>query len=127
LASMGILAALAFVLGLGALALWAVKRFGTFGMSSRTRIPVEVVQRISLGPKTGLAVVRVGEKVVALSVGDGGVRPLFELDEQDRQSVIASSHVPVPMESSPLAAASFAKLLRKPSAPQIELEPVVAQ
>jgi flagellar biosynthesis protein FliP len=48
---------------------------------AKTRVPVEVVQRVPLGPKTGLTVVRVGEKVVALSVGEGGVTTLFELDE----------------------------------------------
>ena len=61
-AAFGVLAALAFVLGLGALALWALKRFsgGTLVLrGSRARVPIEVVQRVALGPKTGLAVVRV--------------------------------------------------------------------
>ena len=71
LATLGVVAALAFVLGLGALCLWALKRWGRMSLTSRTRIAVEVVQRIPLGPKTGLAVVRVGEKVMAVSVGDG--------------------------------------------------------
>ena len=111
IAGLGVLAALAFVLGLGAICLWALKRWGTMSLSARTRIAVEVVQRIPLGPKTGLAVVRVGEKVMAVSVGDGGIRTLFELDEADRQRVIASSQVPTPMISSHEATASFVKFL----------------
>lgn len=111
LATLGVVAALAFVLGLGALCLWALKRWGRMSLTSRTRIAVEVVQRIPLGPKTGLAVVRVGEKVMAVSVGDGGIRTLFELDEADRQRVIASSQVPTPMDSSQEAMASFAKFV----------------
>ncbi len=111
LATLGVVAALAFVLGLGALCLWALKRWGRMSLTSRTRIAVEVVQRIPLGPKTGLAVVRVGEKVMAVSVGDGGIRTLFELDEADRQRVIASSHVPTPMDSSQEAMASYAKFV----------------
>jgi flagellar biosynthesis protein FliP len=110
-AVLAVIAALAFVLGLGALCLWGLKRWGKLSMSSRSRIAVEVVQRIPLGPKTGLAVVRVGEKVMAVSVGDGGIRTLFELDEADRQRVIASSDVPTPMESSREASAAFAKFL----------------
>src|SRR5215211_7231650 len=99
-AGLGVLAALAFVLGLGALALWALKRFGGGTLAlrpSKSRVTVEVVQRVALGPKSGLAVVRVGERVMAVSVGEGGIRPLFELDENDRQRVIATSTVPTPM------------------------------
>ncbi|QJR36460.1 flagellar type III secretion system pore protein FliP [Gemmatimonas groenlandica] len=106
-AALGVIAALAFVLGLGAVCLWALKRFGAGALASKTRVPLEVVQRIPLGPKTGLAVVRVGERVMALSVGEGGVRQLFELDEVDRQRVIATSTLPVPMVSSAAASASF--------------------
>lgn len=108
IAALGVIAALAFVLGLGAICLWALKRFGAGALASKTRVPLEVVQRIPLGPKTGLAVVRVGERVMALSVGEGGVRQLFELDEADRQRVIATSTLAMPMHSSPEAAASFA-------------------
>ena len=111
LAGIGILSALAFVLGLGALALWGLKRFSNLGLSPRSRVPVEVVQRVSLGPKTGLAVVRVGEKVMAVSIGDGGIRPLFELDEADRQRVIDSSAVATPMQSSAEATAAFNRMM----------------
>lgn len=109
-AGLSIVAALAFVLGLGAICIWALKRWGAGSLSARSRVPVELVQRLPLGPKTGLAVVRVGEKVMALSVGDGGVRPLFELHEADRQRVLATSPMPVAMASSPEAAAAIAAL-----------------
>lgn len=115
-AALGVVAALAFVLGLGAVCLWALKRFGAGALASKTRVPLEVVQRIPLGPKTGLAVVRVGERVMALSVGEGGVRQLFELDEVDRQRVIATSTLPVPMVSSAAASASFSMPTALPSA-----------
>jgi len=111
IAALGVVAALAFVLGLGALCLWGLKRWGRMSLTSRTRVAVEVVQRVPLGPKTGMAVIRVGEKVMAVSVGDGGVRPLFELDEADRLRVIATSNVPTPMESSAAAASAFSKFL----------------
>ncbi len=110
-AGLGVLAALALVLALGALCVWLLKRFGAGTLLPRTRVPVEVVQRIALGPKVGLAVVRVGEKVMALSIGEGGVRTLFELDEADRQQILASSTLATPHASSRSASDAFAKFL----------------
>ena len=40
----------------------------------------QVVHRLPLGPRQGLAIVRIGEQLVAVSVGEGGVRPVLELD-----------------------------------------------
>jgi flagellar biosynthetic protein FliO len=34
---------------------------------------LEIVQRLALGPRQGIAVVRVGDQLLAVSVGDGGV------------------------------------------------------
>lgn len=110
-AALGIVAALAFVLALGAFCVWALKKWGAGTLLPRSRVPVEVVQRIALGPKVGLAVVRVGEKVMAVSVGEGGVRTLFELDEADRQHILSTSNVPTPLNSSASASADFAKFL----------------
>ncbi|MBC8088788.1 MAG: flagellar biosynthetic protein FliO, partial [Phycisphaerae bacterium] len=100
LQSMSIVAALLFVLGLVAVAVWVAKRFGAMPTGPRNRVTIEVVQRVSIGPKTGLAVVRVGEKVMAVSMGPDGMRPLFELDETDRQRVLATSTTATPFASS---------------------------
>ena len=107
--SIGILSALAFVLGLVWVAIWVAKRYGALPSGPRTRIAIEVVQRVSIGPKSGLAVVRVGEKVMAVSMGPEGIRPLFELDEADRLRVLASSQLAVPMQSSAAAELAFAQ------------------
>lgn len=113
--SIGILAALAFVLGLVWIAVWFAKRYGVLPSGPRNRVAIEVVQRVSIGPKTGLAVVRVGEKVMAVSMGPDGLRPLFELDEADRQRVLASSETPVPMQSSAAAERAFTQPAFAPS------------
>jgi flagellar biosynthetic protein FliP len=102
-AGLGILAALSFVLGLIALAVWLLRRWGTGPLRPRHRLPVEVVQRLPLGPKAALAVVRVGEKVLVVSHGEGGIQTVCDLDEADRQRVLASSEVAVPFASSPSA------------------------
>lgn len=102
-ASLGILAALSLVLGLMALGVWGLKRMGAVTSTSKGRLAVEVVQRLPLGPKSGLVVVRVGEKVLAVSIGDGGVHTLFEVDESDRQRVLAQSDMSAPHVSSATA------------------------
>ena len=114
IAGLSVVAALAFVLGLGVLCIWALKKWGSGAIKGRQRLAVEVVQRVPLGPKTGLAVVRVGEKVMAISVGEGGIRTLFELDEADRQRVIATSPVPVAHASSAEASAAIAAIAPAP-------------
>ncbi len=111
LSALGVIGALAFVLGLGAVSLWLLKRYSPNVLSARTRVPVEVVQRIAIGPKMGLAVVRVGEKVIAVSTGEGGIRTLFELDEVDRQRVLSTSTIVTPLASSAEATSALAKFL----------------
>ncbi len=108
IAGLGVVAALAFVLGLGAFSLYAINRWGRGLLRGSKRLPMEVVQRIPLGPKTAMAVVRVGGKVMAVSVGEGGVRPLFELDEADRLQVLATSTIPHALISSEAATRSMA-------------------
>jgi flagellar biosynthesis protein FliP len=79
---MGVLLTLGFVLALLGLALKLLRRFAPTS-SAGGRIRMEVVQRLALGPKQGIAVIRVGERFVAISVGDGGIRHLFEVDETE--------------------------------------------
>ena len=75
---------IAVLLGLAALAL-TVRKTGVLmrgGLLPRGHtVPVRVLGRTSLGPKQGLAVVAIGERTLVVSVGDGGVRALGELDE----------------------------------------------
>jgi flagellar biosynthesis protein FliP len=84
-----IVGALGLVLMLVGFALAALRKFTGASAGARTRLPLEVVQRVALGPKQGIAIVRVGQRVVAVSVGDGGVRPLMEVDGDDREAVLA--------------------------------------
>jgi flagellar biosynthetic protein FliP len=130
-ATLGVVAALAFVLALLALTVWGLKRLGLARPGgARARLAVEVVQRVPLGPRTGIAVVRVGETVMAVSVGDGGVRPLFPVSELDRQRVVGSSAVPEPHQSSAAAQQAIDRVLAggvtaEPIAPALPT-PVVA-
>jgi len=87
---MGVLFTLGFVLALLGIALKLLRRFAPTS-SSGTSLRMEVVQRLALGPKQGIAVIRVGERVVAVSVGEGGVNRLFELEAAEVANTTSGS------------------------------------
>ena len=95
---MGFLRRSALVFLLLGLALKRLKRFSGGIGQRRVCFAVEVVQRLALGPKQGIAVVRIGERLVAVSMGEGGIRPLVELGEEE---MIAVQNRPAPI--APLA------------------------
>jgi flagellar biosynthetic protein FliP len=78
----GVALTLALVLGLLAITMRVLRKVSQGSPLGRGRgaVPLEVVQRIALGPRQGIAVVRIGEQLVAVSVGEGGVRTIAELD-----------------------------------------------
>jgi flagellar biosynthetic protein FliP len=80
---LGVAAALAVVLALLALVFRVLRWYAGFGGGPGRGFPLEVVARLGLGPRQGLAVVRVGERMVIVSVGEGGVRPVLELGEAE--------------------------------------------
>ena len=101
LAYFGVLAALAITLLLLGGCLHLLRRYASGQLGNRARLPLEILQRVPIGPKQGIALVRVGERVVAVGVGDGGVRPLLELEGADRAALLSA---PDPVASSPLPA-----------------------
>jgi flagellar biosynthetic protein FliP len=76
---MGVLLTLGFVLALLGVALKLLRKFAPTSTTG-VRLRMEIVQRLALGPKQGIAVIRVGDRHVAVSVGEGGIHRLFELE-----------------------------------------------
>ena len=89
---MGVLATLALVLALLGITLKLLKKFapGALGGGRHGKLPMEVVQRLALGPKQGIAVVRIGSQTLAVSIGEGGVRPLMTLAGADRAEILSA-------------------------------------
>lgn len=102
----GVALTLALVLGLLAITMRVLRKVsqGTPMGRARGGVALEVVQRIALGPRQGIAVVRIGEQLVAVSVGEGGVRTLAELEPAEATAG-ATSHAPVSGALSPAPAA----------------------
>lgn len=86
----GVALTLALVLGLLAVTMRLLRKVSQGAALGRSKggVSLEVVQRIALGPRQGIAVVRIGEQLVAVSVGEGGVRTLAELEATEAPAVV---------------------------------------
>ncbi|MGZ8377360.1 MAG: flagellar type III secretion system pore protein FliP [Gemmatirosa sp.] len=125
-ATIGVFVALGAVLTLLLVSLRVLKRFAPNAGAGRGRLPMEVVQRLPLGPKQSIAVVRVGDRVLAVSVGEGGMQPLAELEGDDRAAVLAASVAPTPFASSPTALRGVATAMAMVQHPELQAIPGAA-
>lgn len=89
-AMLGLILALGLVLGLFGLAVGFARRFANFG-ASRGRLGMTVLDRTSLGPRQGLAAVRIGGRIVIVSVGDGGVHHVTDLSPAESTRALEQS------------------------------------
>lgn len=89
---------LAVVLGAMGVALRVLRRYAVGGASVNGIVKMEIVQRLTLGQRQGIAVVRVGQRILVVSMGDGGVHPIAELDENDlaTEAALQSSAAVIP-------------------------------
>lgn len=77
---MSVALTLAVVLGLMGVSLKLLRKYTLGGGARNGAVKMEVLQRVTLGQRQGIAVVRIGTRVLAVSMGDGGVHPVAELD-----------------------------------------------
>jgi hypothetical protein len=73
---------------------------------------MEIVQRLALGPKQGIAVIRVGDRHVAVSVGEGGIHRLFELEASDLIQPTLAIVEPSPSARPATSALDFKSVLK---------------
>src|SRR5262249_9670965 len=74
----GIAGSLAMVLGVLVLTLRLLKRFAPRVANGRA-VTLMVTQRVPVGPRQSIAIVQIGERLVAVSTGEGGVRLISEI------------------------------------------------
>ena len=86
--------ALAVVLGVLAIAVWALRRVPTGGRGGQGPA-LEVLRRVPLGPKQGIAIVRAGERLLVVSVADAGLALLAELPGDTAPAPAALATPPV--------------------------------
>ena len=78
-----VMAMLALVLGGMGIAMRVLRKYAMTNASGKSRVKMEIIQRLSLGQRQGIAVVRIGNRILAVSMGDGGVSQVAELNESD--------------------------------------------
>ncbi len=76
----GVALTLALVLALVAVTMRLLRRVTSAAITAHGALKLAVVQRIALGPRQGIAIVQIGDQLVAVSVGEGGVRTIAELE-----------------------------------------------
>jgi flagellar biosynthetic protein FliP len=90
---LGVLGVLGFVLTLLVITLKLLKRYAPFASGANQRMKLEVVQRLPLGPRQSIAIVRIGEEYVAVSMGEGGVRHIADVATPAPDSTAAQARV----------------------------------
>ena len=90
---LGLLAALAVTLGVFLLGLKLLKQYQGTRLWTGRGVPMQVLQRISMGPRHGVALLRVADRVLLVSVSEGGTSLLTELSGEDLESALESTEV----------------------------------
>jgi flagellar biosynthetic protein FliP len=106
----GLFAALAVTLVLCGAALWLLRRFAPGALAAGRGLTLRVLQRVSLGPRQGVALLQVGERVLLVSMTDAGASLLGEIDGDDRARALAGAPALPAFPPSPATAAPVAPL-----------------
>jgi flagellar biosynthetic protein FliP len=91
---LGIFAALLVTLGLLVLAVNLLKRVQAGASSGGKGIPLRLLKRVSIGPKQGVGLLQVADRVLVISIAEGGVRLLMELQDPVLQEVLDEATLP---------------------------------
>jgi flagellar biosynthetic protein FliP len=121
----GMLATLAFVLGLVLLVAKLARRFLPGTVQPAGGNAFTVVQRLPLGQRQGIAIVQRGDLLIGVSVGEGGVRTLFTLqhDAAGAAAVVTAAESVAP-GAQPTAIRSIVDIaLPQPLAAQATFDP----
>jgi len=111
--SLGLLGPLVISLGLCALAVAVLRRWPAQGLARGTGLTLRVLQRVTLGPRQGVALLQVDERVLVVSLGDQGAQLLAELEGESRSRALASLPQPSAAGLSLTGGASESRALRE--------------
>ena len=92
---MSVMLTLGIVLGLMGIALRVLRKYAAGGATTNGTIKMEVIQRLTLGQRQGIAVVRIGSRVLAVSMGDGGVHPVAELNADEIAAIVPAAETTI--------------------------------
>jgi flagellar biosynthesis protein FliP len=87
---LGAFTSMCVTLGFLGLALYCVRRWVPGARPTNCAVPMELLRRVSTGPKQGVGLFRVGERVLLLSLGEEGARLLTEIEGADRDLALGA-------------------------------------
>ena len=90
---LGLVGATAMTVGLLLLAIKLLHKLDRRGVG-KGRVPMQILQRLPLGAKQGVVVVRVGQRVLVLGTSDQGPSLITELRREDRLAALAEPAAP---------------------------------
>lgn len=87
---LGMLGALLVTVGVMVAAIHVVRRMQAGGIGPGCGVPLQVLKRVPLGPKQGVALLRVADRVLVVSIAEQGARLLTELDSKDSEAALVT-------------------------------------
>jgi flagellar biosynthesis protein FliP len=91
---LGLFASLAITFGVLAISMRLLRRLQSGSLRPGSGVPLRVLQRAALGPKQGVSLVQVGDRVLVVSVGDTTSRLLTELEGDALSQALKATEKP---------------------------------
>jgi flagellar biosynthetic protein FliP len=91
--ALGFAAAILVTLGLLVLVLYLLKRMQGWD-GAGPGVPLRILKRVSFGPKQGVALVQVADRVLVVAIADTSMNLLAELEEPSRAQALGGSSSP---------------------------------
>ena len=92
--ALGVFAGLAVTVGTLLIGLRTLRRVTDRMSHGKQKLPVRLIQRCPVGPRQAVGLLRVGERVLVVSMVEGGIHLLTELGEDDRVRVLRDPEPP---------------------------------
>ncbi len=91
---LGAAGALVVAFGILILTVHILRRVQNVSVGKGCRVPMRLLKRMSVGPKQGVGLLQVGDRVLVISLGDGGTHLLTELDDPELKAELAEPAEP---------------------------------
>lgn len=92
--ALGVFAALAVTVGALLIGLRTLRRVTERISHGKQKLPVQLIQRCAVGPHQAVGLLRVGERVLVVSMVEGGIHLLTELGDDDRVRALTDPEPP---------------------------------
>lgn len=97
--ALGVFAALAVTVGALLIGLRTLRRVTERISHGKQKLPVQLIQRCPVGPRQAVGLLRVGERVLVVSMVEGGIHLLVELGDDDRVRALSDPEPPARRET----------------------------